>query len=172
MANRWDAQEYLVIVGVSVQDDKLQVTFANEDVVQVAFSAITPSKAEFVDWEKAFVSADALHVTAPGKPKEIEIPWHVIRRLTDSQFARHMADCALNQARHIGARLRELRNRRGLSQAKVAAAAGIEPANLSRIENGRYDLSTSTLWKLLAAMGYSPADLATSEVEAELAAKP
>lgn len=165
MANKWDAQEYLVIVAVSVRDDKLRVKFANEDVVEVAFSAVTPPKAEAIDWEKASVSADALHLIVPSKPKEIEIPWHVIRRLTDSQFARHMADCALRQARHIGARLRELRNRRGLSQAKVAAAAGIEPANLSRIENDRFDLSTSTLWKLLAAMGYSPADLAPNEVE-------
>ncbi|HEV2987929.1 MAG TPA: helix-turn-helix transcriptional regulator [Candidatus Angelobacter sp.] len=71
-----------------------------------------------------------------------------------------MAELAAKQAEHVGIRLRELRKQRGLTQAEVAEAAKIEPGNLSRIEKGHFDISTSTLWKVLAAMGYSLADLA------------
>ena len=86
-------------------------------------------------------------------------------KIFDSEFASHMAERAAKQSEYIGSRLRQLRKQRRLTQAQVADAAKIEPANLSRIENGHFDVSTSTLWKVLAAMGYSPADLAVDETE-------
>ncbi|MCI0724905.1 MAG: helix-turn-helix transcriptional regulator [Acidobacteria bacterium] len=158
MVKKWDGA-YLTVNGLNLGTDHLAVKFANADVVRVRLSTLTPNNVKKIRWGEARVESGGLHVVVPADPKDLVIPSDIIRRLTDSEFARHMAERAAKQARYIGARLRELRERRGLTQAKVASMAGIEPANLSRIENGHFDVSTSTLWKILAAMGYSARDL-------------
>src|SRR5436309_1311163 len=160
MGKKWEDRSYLLMVNVKAENDKLHVQFANGDVAQIKFSAITAQTGDEVAWAEAHVSDDRLHLIVPAAPSAINIAWHLIRSLTDTDFARHMAECASNQARHIGSRLRELRKQRGLTQAQVAAVTGIEPGNLSRIESGHFDVASSTLWKVLAAMGYSPGDLA------------
>lgn len=50
----------------------------------------------------------------------------------------------------IGLRIRELRNERGLSIRDLAEISGIYPANLSAIENGKYNARLDTLEKLEA----------------------
>jgi DNA-binding XRE family transcriptional regulator len=164
MRNKWNNRNYLTIKAVGVGKDNLSIEFANGDLAQISCSAVTPPGATQIRWTESHISPDRLHITVPAQPRDIEIVWHVARRLTDPEFAGHMAELAAKQAEHVGARLRELRKQRGLTQAEVAGAAKIEPGNLSRIENGHFDVSTSTLWKVLAAMGYSPADLAPREV--------
>ena len=163
MAKKWNNRNYLIIKAANFEKNKLEITFANGDVAQVSCSSLTPSWASKAQWAQSDISPDRLHLVVPAVPRNIEIAGHVIRSLTDPDFAAHMAERAAQQTMHIGTRLRELRKIRGLTQAQVADAAKIEPANLSRIENGHFDISTSTLWKVLAAMGYSPADLALNE---------
>lgn len=55
--------------------------------------------------------------------------------------------------RAIGSELRRLREDAGLSQAMVAAAAGISPSHLSYIEAGRREPSLEVLLRLGAVMG-------------------
>ena len=56
----------------------------------------------------------------------------------------------------IGARLRDLRrNRAGLTQERLALAAGFDPAFVSRIERGRTAASLHTLGALCAALDLS-----------------
>lgn len=159
MVNKW-TRTYRTISGVDVSTDHLVVKFANGDAPKIKCSAVVPPGVKKIRWHESRIEADGSHITIPAEPEDLEIPWDVIRNLTDEAFARHMAKLASEQARHIGARVRELRENRGLTQAKLASLASIEPANLSRIENGHFDLSTSTLWKILAGMGYSARDLA------------
>jgi len=166
MTKKWDSRDYLMITGVSVETNSLRVHFANGDIEQIDCTRLVPPRVDRVRWAESYVADDRLHVTVPAEPREVQISWSVIRGLTDPQFASHMAEHASAQARYVGVRLRELRKKRGLTQAQVAESASIEPANLSRIENGHFDVSTSTLWKVLGAMGYVPGDLAPEEVQA------
>ncbi|MGH2905110.1 MAG: helix-turn-helix domain-containing protein [Solirubrobacteraceae bacterium] len=53
----------------------------------------------------------------------------------------------------IGAALRLLRERAGLSQRELAGAARITPAYVSRMENGRVDIGLSVLLRVLDALG-------------------
>lgn len=159
MRNKW-TRAYRTISSVGIDGDKLVVKFANGNAPTVECSTLVPPGVKHIKWHDASVAFDGSRIVVPSEPSHSEIPWDVIRNLTDETFARQMAKRAAEQARYIGARLRELRQRRGLTQSKVASIAGIEPSNLSRIENGRFDLSTSTLWRVLAAMGHSPRDLA------------
>ena len=52
----------------------------------------------------------------------------------------------------ITGRLRRIREAAGITQAELAARAGIAPANLSVIESGRVDVRMSTLARILDAL--------------------
>jgi transcriptional regulator with XRE-family HTH domain len=68
--------------------------------------------------------------------------------------ARSLADLATEQER-IRARLRALREERGLSLDAVAAEAGMAPSTLSRLETGRRRLAVDHLAPLARALGTS-----------------
>ena len=53
----------------------------------------------------------------------------------------------------IGARIRELRAERGLEAKDLAKLAGVDAANLSRIENGKYSVGFDILAKIAIALG-------------------
>jgi transcriptional regulator with XRE-family HTH domain len=59
----------------------------------------------------------------------------------------------------VGPRLRLLREQKGMSARQVADAAGLTPAYLSRLENGRVSPTVATLARLVAAMGATMATL-------------
>jgi len=59
---------------------------------------------------------------------------------------------------NLGPRLQGLRNRHGLSQRRLARAAGVSNATISLIEHGRTDPSMGLLKKILDAMHVSFAD--------------
>lgn len=154
---------YIRIRKVLGDSEALHVTFANGDGVRIATSTLRPADVKEIKWAKATVDFQGLHVVVPAEPRDLTLSWDLIRRLTDRSFAEEMNERAAQQARLVGGRLRELRQKKGLTQSAVAAMTGIEQANISRIENGRFDISASTLWKILDALGYTAADLATKE---------
>lgn len=53
----------------------------------------------------------------------------------------------------IGNRIKEIREERGLEGRDLAHLAGIDAANLSRIENGRYSVGLDILAKIATALG-------------------
>lgn len=59
----------------------------------------------------------------------------------------------------VGPRLRLLREQKALSARQVAELAGVTPAYLSRLENGRVSPTVATLARLVAAMGETMATL-------------
>lgn len=160
MKTKW-ARAYQTILSFKSKAHQLTVTFANGDTVVIPHARLVPPGITAVSWGNAYLATGAFSITVPAEPKPLEIWWDVIRNLTDEKFARDMVQIAAEQARYIGKRVRELRESRELTQAKLASITGIEQANLSRIENGVFDVSTTTLWKILGAMGFSARDLAS-----------
>ena len=53
----------------------------------------------------------------------------------------------------IGARIRQLREERGIEARDLAQLAGIDAANLSRIENGKHSVGLDVLSKIASALG-------------------
>ena len=53
----------------------------------------------------------------------------------------------------IGTRIREIREERGIDAKDLAKLAGIDAANLSRIENGKYSVGLDILSKIATALG-------------------
>ncbi len=59
----------------------------------------------------------------------------------------------------IGARIREIREMKGISQQDLAATCNFEKGNMSRIEAGRTNLTIRTLHKISLALGVTISDL-------------
>lgn len=159
-------REYEIITGVqyTASSGELTVRFANGDAVHVV-AAQLPASRKGARWGEATVE-EGLHIHVPVAAGAgdlgadvTDIPWDVIRALTDPQFAAEMAQAAAQHAREVGATVRTLRRQRGLTAAEVGMRAGMSQQSVSRIENGRHDVSFSTLERLLAAMGCSLRDL-------------
>lgn len=53
----------------------------------------------------------------------------------------------------IGNRIRQIREERGIEARDLAKLAGIDAANLSRIENGKYSVGIDILSKIAASLG-------------------
>ena len=163
MAKNFDGT-YLEITDVSADLQQMRVSFANGDRVDISTADVVPARLRTtIHWANARPNGSRTSVLVPADPADIEIPSTRLRRLSDKKFADHVASLAEAQAKLIGSRLKGLRERRGLTQKAVAQLAHLEPANLSRIESGRFDVSSTTLWKILAAMDCSIADLAATQ---------
>ncbi|SEC00138.1 Helix-turn-helix [Nocardioides exalbidus] len=59
----------------------------------------------------------------------------------------------------IGARVRELRKARGLTQQQLSDVVGLHRVNLNKFENGRADLGVSRVRALAGALGVGPGQL-------------
>jgi len=60
---------------------------------------------------------------------------------------------------HFGTRLREARERLGLTQEEVAQRSGVHATEVSRIEAGKRDPQISTLRRLAKAVDVKPGQL-------------
>jgi transcriptional regulator with XRE-family HTH domain len=81
-------------------------------------------------------------------------------------LASSLAELATNEE-HIRARLRALREERGLSLDAVAHAAGMAPSTLSRLETGKRRLAVDHLAPLAAALGTSVDALLAPEPQSD-----
>ncbi len=70
-----------------------------------------------------------------------------------------MNDDPIERRREIGRRIREWRQRRGLSQTAVADIAGVTQASLSNYELGKRTLPLTTFLGILAALDISAGEL-------------
>lgn len=66
---------------------------------------------------------------------------------TDEQLARRRA---------FGARLRQLRRDRGLSQEDLAHGAGLDRTYVGSVERGRRNVSLDAIWQIANAMEVDP----------------
>jgi transcriptional regulator with XRE-family HTH domain/Zn-dependent peptidase ImmA (M78 family) len=157
MSEPWNSSDYQTLETVSF-DGRLHVRFANGDESVLEVDRLLAREPDGLNWPEARPHAQELIV--PGADGEVAIAWTTLRAQSDPRFAAFMMEEADEDARRIGRRLRILREQRGMSSKDVAAAAGIAPMSLSRIELGRHDVVFRTLRRILAAMDYTLRDLA------------
>lgn len=66
--------------------------------------------------------------------------------------------------RQIGARLKELRQKQGLSQEKFALEVGLDRTYIASIELGKRNVSCINLQKIWQGLGVSPKEFFDSEI--------
>ena len=67
----------------------------------------------------------------------------------------------------VGRTIRNLRNKKGLSQDVLSGLAGIGRTHLTMIENGDKQANFETLWKIANALDMRPSEL-VALIEAEI----
>lgn len=66
---------------------------------------------------------------------------------------------SLARRRAFGARLRQLRTARGVSQDELAKLAGLHRTYIGGVERGERNISLDAIWKLADALETAPGDL-------------
>jgi len=92
-----------------------------------------------------------------------EVPWDEILYHYEPEYeyyeGKQVQATGKDRARHIGERVREIRNTKGLSIEELAKKAGLKRPNLSRLEHGKHVPSLETLERLSIPLGVPVADI-------------
>jgi transcriptional regulator with XRE-family HTH domain len=91
-------------------------------------------------------------VTVPSLRHD-DVRNELLSDLSEAGRRQYEAFGAVQEARHVTVRLAELREAANLSQRQAAKLAGVDQADLSRIESGQVTPSLPTLLRLLEVVG-------------------
>jgi DNA-binding XRE family transcriptional regulator len=91
-------------------------------------------------------------VTVPSLRHD-DVRNELLSDLSEAGRRQYEAFGAVQEARHVTVRLAELREAAKLSQRQAAKLAGVDQADLSRIESGQVTPSLPTLLRLLEVVG-------------------
>ena len=69
----------------------------------------------------------------------------------------------MNELKHFGEKVRELRVKRGLSQEQLAESSGLHRTYISSLELGKRNVSLINVFALAKALGITPDKLLKSE---------
>jgi hypothetical protein len=96
---RWDQQVYRRIERVRYDEDRalVNVTFADQSSVEFDPTPLVPSELEEIDWWR--VASNPIEMLVPHANGWFEIPWDVIRRHTDPDYAAHWEKMASRSTR-------------------------------------------------------------------------
>lgn len=75
----------------------------------------------------------------------------------------HLPEKIMDLKTRVGKRITQLRKAKELSQEKFSYEADMERTYLTHIENGRKNISLSTLDKIISALGTNPRDFFDSK---------
>ena len=148
----WHTRDYPRIVSAAHRSGVLTVDFADGATARVPVEQILTHRSTVPDWDH--LTYNTYEIVVPTATENLEIPWDVIRSLTDPAFEQHLADKTAASAKRIGLRIRELRQGLRLTEEELAERAGVSPGRLSRIEAGTDGISLPTLERIVAAMGH------------------
>jgi DNA-binding XRE family transcriptional regulator len=157
IANRWDSLDYEFVIDARYEPRTLIVDFADGTEARIDVDQLGAYGIRDDQWPR--VRADEIHVSVPRDADEIEIPWDVLRYVSDPEFRVYWDEVMTSAQRNLGNRLRELRVTHGLSVADLATRAGIDGELLRQIESGETAVSLTLEDELLSAMGCSFEDL-------------
>ena len=97
-----------------------------------------------------------------GEP--VELPWDFVRHYCDVSYQPRVERVAIAGMKSLGKRIRTIREAAGMTQAELAAAAGIGRVTEVRIEKGEQSPRYETLMAIAQALRRPIADLITGEV--------
>ena len=80
--------------------------------------------------------------------------WVLVKMMANVGFSfSYIGSDRREERERIGARIRQIREKKGIEAKHLALMANIDPANLSRIENGKYSVGFDILTNIATALG-------------------
>jgi DNA-binding XRE family transcriptional regulator len=156
-SKRWENLDYERVVGVRYESRELVVHFADGTEARLDVDLLKAYGVRDDEWAGA--GADEYHVSVPTEAEGAEIPWDVLRYMTDPEFRDYWDEVMTQAGRSVGARFRELREERNLSITDLANRARIDAELLGQLEAGEADADPKLEEHVLAVMGCSIDDL-------------
>jgi DNA-binding transcriptional regulator YiaG len=139
--NRWDERTYSRIdrARCDWEGTVLTVDFENGDRAQLDPKLLLPRSArpEEVDWWR--IGSNGFEILIPIGQSWFEVPWDVIRDITDDEFSEHWTKMEQEIVKNRGERIRELRELQELSVEELASRAGVTTDDVIRIESGTHE---------------------------------
>ncbi|MEA2512837.1 MAG: hypothetical protein QOJ59_2324 [Thermomicrobiales bacterium] len=117
-SKRWENLDYERVVGVRYESRELVVHFADGTEARLDVDLLKAYGVRDDEWAGA--GADEYHVSVPTEAEGAEIPWDVLRYMTDPEFRDYWDEVMTQAGRSVGARFRELREERNLSITDLA----------------------------------------------------
>src|SRR6476660_3986711 len=109
----WESADYRTVISAVYDDGRLEVDFADGGHASVPVDRLVPPGSPDPAWEEVRHGAHEGLVPRNGE-YEFEISWMDVRAQDDPEFAEFLVHTADEEARRVGARLRELRESKGL----------------------------------------------------------
>jgi DNA-binding XRE family transcriptional regulator len=88
--------------------------------------------------------------------ESVDIPWDFARHYCDPLYQANVEESGASGKKLFGQRLRQLRESAGVTQKKLAEAAGVGRVTLVRIENGEQSPRYETIIALARALDVPP----------------
>jgi len=151
IGHRWDTRGYADIAAVRYEPGRLLVSFLDGSLVSLTVDDLRAYGVEDHEWQHA--RSEVHHIAVPTKHGEVEIPWDVVRALTDGHFRDYLSEHALRTVKYVGARFRDLRQNRGLDASEVARRAGVTTGDIDRLESGELPADLDLENRVLASLG-------------------
>lgn len=158
---KWDNINYQKIKHVDFEKGALSVIFYNEDKIELPVQSILSiDKSKIQDLTLKY---EEYEISFDLKGEKISVPWDKIRLLSDPDFAKDMAEKAVEHLKIVGKKLRILRELKNMEISQLAIKSELDESTISKIENGEIEASFATLRKILNSMDYTLKDLAQIE---------
>ena len=159
----WNRGDFFLLDAVQFlpASAKLRVWYENHEVGEAPAHILWNGRAGEPDWQRASVDAEtrgALLVPRRPSGDVVEIPSDVVRAATDVDYRAYVSRKAAAWAKRVGGAVAQLRLKKGISQERLAQAAGLDPSVVAAIERGRQECSAALIGKLIAAMGAKAPD--------------
>jgi DNA-binding XRE family transcriptional regulator len=172
-----DSQEVDVSTLVAVVKDAERMmthAAARSDGVELTFADGCKGLIPFSDIPDIDAPSDLRGIELPnpyqvnirgGKGDTVELPWDFVRHYCDSSYRPRIEAVAATGRQFLGKRVRTIREAAGMTQAELAAAAGIGRVTEVRIENGDQSPRYDTLVAIARALGRPIADFTAGELD-------
>jgi hypothetical protein len=148
----WNSGLYAEIDSARFDEDanELTVRFADGSVAVLDPAPLIPDDLTDVDWWR--VASNRYEIIVPYTGGWFEIPWDVVRRATDADYAAYWEGLSREYASNIGKRIHAIRRRSHLSREDLADRSKITVQDLTELENGAFPLLTDVLRAVLDAL--------------------
>jgi DNA-binding Xre family transcriptional regulator len=158
------ASRILEAVRYQPKENTFFVAFRNGKTYEFPRNAIEADDASPILGQPRIIHGGHAFEVRQASGNRYQVPWDLVLYHQEPSYPYHKGktgqrETEAHRAERIGGRVRQEREGRGWSLAELARRTGIQPPNLSRLENGKHVPSLDTLQRVADALGVRVAEL-------------